>query len=345
MLAQCTVRPQSERALDLGTGCGVQAFHLATHAREVVGTDISERCLQLASFNAAMNQVVLDLRHGSLFDPVGGERFDLIVSNPPFVIGSPSGARHDYRDGGMAGDAVCASVVRGAPRHLAESGWCQLLANWEITDGDDWAANPKTWVAATGLDAWVIQRDVQDPAAYIEMWLRDAGEQWSPAYRGLYDSWMSTLERRGVLGIGFGLISLRRSGRDSPVQRFQHAPQAWVQPVAADVDRWFAVQDVLAADPASVLMQPLRIGADVVVEHHHGAAEPEEVAILRRSSGMAWSGPIDPFGLDLLAALDGVRPAADAVLVAAAKHDVEPEDALAASVPVLGQMAVEGFVL
>ena len=61
--------------------------------------------------------------------------------------------------------------------------------------------------------------------------------------------------------------------------------------------------------------------------------------------GMAWSGPVDPFGLDLLDALDGVRPAAAAVLAAAAEHGVEPEDALAAAVPVLGQLAVEGFVL
>jgi methylase of polypeptide subunit release factors len=345
MLAQCTVRPHGERALDLGTGCGVQAFHLATHVGQVVGTDISERCLQLASFNAAMNYITLDLRRGSLFDPVEGERFDLIVSNPPFVIGSPNGARHDYRDSGLDGDAVCASVVVGAAAHLAESGWCQLLANWEITDGDDWAAHPRSWVAATGLDAWIIQREVQDIASYIEMWLRDAGEQWSPAYRDLYDRWMSTLERRGVIGVGFGLISLRRSGRDRPVQRFQHAPQAWVQPVAPDVERWFAVHDILAADPAGVLMRPLQLGPDVVVERHRGAVAPEGVTILRRSTGMGWSGPIDTFGLDLLAQLDGDRPAAEAVLGAALQHEIAPEDALAAAVPVLGQLAVEGFVL
>ncbi len=77
---------------------------------------------------------------------------------------------------GWSGDALCASVVRGVADHLTESGWCQLLANWEITDGDDWAAHARGWVAESGLDAWVIQRDVQDPAAYIEMWLRDAGE-------------------------------------------------------------------------------------------------------------------------------------------------------------------------
>lgn len=345
MLAQCTVRPQIGRALDLGTGCGVQAFHLAGHTDEVLGTDISDRCLQLAAFNAAVNQIPLEVRGGSLFEPVAGERFDLVVSNPPFVIGSPGDARHDYRDSGLEGDAVCATVVRGAADHLAESGWCQLLANWEITDGDDWAAHPRGWVADSGLDAWVIQRDVQDPAAYVEMWLRDAGEQWSPAYRGRYDAWMSTLTGRGALGIGFGLITVHRAERDSPVQRFQHVPQEWVQPVAPDVERWFAVQDVLAGAPANILMQPLRVGPDVVVERHHAVGSSDVVAILRRSTGMGWSGPVDAFGLGLLAALDGVRPAADAVVLAAVEHGVEPEGALAAAVPVLGQLAAEGFVL
>lgn len=344
LLAQCTVRPDVDRALDLGTGCGVQAFHLAQHAATVVGTDVSDRCLQLASFNAAMNGIRLDVRRGSLFEPVAAERFDLVVSNPPFVIGSPVTARHDYRDGGLEGDAVCASVVSGVADHLTEGGWCQLLANWEITDGDDWAAGPRQWVEASGLDAWVIQRDVQDPAAYVETWLRDAGEQQGDSYRDLYDAWLTTLEQRGVLGVGFGLITLRRSGAAAPVERYQHAPQEWHQPVAGDIERWFAVQDLLAGNPANILLQPLRVNPDVVVEEHRPLGSPDTVTLLRRSSGMAWSGPVDSFGLDLLAALDGVRPAGEAVIGAASGHGVDPGEALSTSVPVLGRLAEEGFI-
>lgn len=345
MLAQCTVRPEVERALDLGTGCGVQAFHLAGHARQVVATDISERCLQLAQLNAALNEISLDLRRGSLFEPVRGKRFDLVVSNPPFVIGAPGAARHDYRDSGFEGDTMCESVVREASSHLTQNGWCQLLANWEISDGDDWAAHARAWAQASGLDAWVIQRDVQDPAAYIEMWLRDAGHQSSSEYSGIYDAWMSTMEQRGVMGIGFGLITLRRAERDTPIQRFQHVPQAWVQPVAPDVERWFAVQDFLAGNPSSVLTRPLATAPDVVVETHQRVGDPTAVTVLRRSTGMAWSGPVDAFGIDLLGALDGVGPAAEAVLATAARHAVEPEEAMSAAVPILSQLALEGFVL
>lgn len=110
-LASWTPRPQVERALDLGTGSGVQALHLAGHTADpVVATDLSTRALGFAAVTAALSGVDLDLRCGSLLEPVAGERFDLVVSNPPFVItprrdGVP---RYEYRDGGASGDALVA---------------------------------------------------------------------------------------------------------------------------------------------------------------------------------------------------------------------------------------------
>jgi hypothetical protein len=155
---------------------------------------------------------------------------------------------------------------------------------------------------------------------------------------------LATLERRGVLGVGFGLITLRRSGTKTPIQRFQHAPQEWHQPVADDVQRWFAVQDALAQGPAGILLQPLQVSPDVVVEEHRAPDSAQAVVLLRRSTGMAWSGPVDAFGLDLLAGLDGVRPAGEAVIGAAGAHGMDPEEALSTSVPVLGRLAEEGFI-
>ena len=65
----------------------------------------------------AMNDVVVDLRRGSLFEPVAGERYDLVVSNPPFVVGA--GTRdYEYRDSGMAGDTLCRNMIEQVPDHL-----------------------------------------------------------------------------------------------------------------------------------------------------------------------------------------------------------------------------------
>ncbi len=73
-LAQLTLREPVGRALDLGTGCGVQALHLAAHAEHVVATDVNERALSLTRFNAALNGFpTIDVRAGSLLEPVAGE--------------------------------------------------------------------------------------------------------------------------------------------------------------------------------------------------------------------------------------------------------------------------------
>src|SRR5690606_29445049 len=84
-LAELVVPAPVSRALDLGTGCGIQALLVARHAGEVVATDVSERALAFAALNARLNGVGnITFRHGSMFEPVAGEAFDLIVSNPPF---------------------------------------------------------------------------------------------------------------------------------------------------------------------------------------------------------------------------------------------------------------------
>ena len=117
-LAKLAVRRSVRAALDLGTGCGIQALLAAKHAERVVATDVNPRALRFAAFNAALNGVDVELREGDLFAPVAGERFDLIVSNPPYVI-SPE-ARHLYRDSGLGADEVSRRVVRQAAVHLVD---------------------------------------------------------------------------------------------------------------------------------------------------------------------------------------------------------------------------------
>ncbi|NLI91098.1 MAG: peptide chain release factor N(5)-glutamine methyltransferase [Peptococcaceae bacterium] len=75
------------RILDLCTGSGALAVAVAFYweGAEVVGTDISQEALSVAQKNAMQNHVQVDFRLGDLFRPVLGERFHIIVSNPPYV--------------------------------------------------------------------------------------------------------------------------------------------------------------------------------------------------------------------------------------------------------------------
>lgn len=149
-LLRLTVRHPVKSALDLGCGCGIVALYLATHAKRVVATDISERACQFTRFNALLNHADIEVRRGSLYEPVEGERFDLITSNPPFVI-TPDSVRArlhlEYRDGGMARDTLLRLVVEEGALHLAPNGTLQMLANWEVgPDSGKWAQRPTEWI-------------------------------------------------------------------------------------------------------------------------------------------------------------------------------------------------------
>lgn len=345
-LAGITVREQVDRALDLGTGCGVQALHASRHARAVTATDVNRRALDLTRLTMALSGVAnVGLAEGSLFKPVEHETFDLIVSNPPFVI-SPKG-RFTYRDGGLPGDEICRRLVAQAPAHLADGGYCQLLANWQHVKGEDWHDRLREWLAPTGCDAWVVQREVQDPAQYAELWLRDAGDHQSAEYAARYDAWLDAFDRDGVEGVGFGWISLHKSGAERPVTHIEEWPHTIEQPLGAEVAAWFRRQDALRShDDAALLGTAFRLAAAVVQEQsgQPGAEDPEYV-VLRQQRGMCRADRVDTVGAALAGASDG-RLTAGAIVDAIAELLGEDRVALRDAVPgPLRSLVADGFLL
>src|SRR5690606_8439130 len=145
-LAGATVRRPVGSALDLGTGCGVQALHLSTHAASVTATDVNPRALRFAATTAALSGQRWELRSGDLTAPVAGRTFDLVVSNPPFVVGHGP-VRYAYRDSGRASDALSAELTAAAPGLLNDGGVMQFLANWAHVTGEDWGDRVAGWLA------------------------------------------------------------------------------------------------------------------------------------------------------------------------------------------------------
>ncbi|HEX9243771.1 MAG TPA: methyltransferase [Anaeromyxobacter sp.] len=170
-LAQLTIRRRVRSALDIGCGQGAQALLLARVAERVTGVDVNERALAFARFNACVNGVRnVEWLAGDFFAPVAGRRFDLIVSNPPYVISPES--RFVFRDGGRPSDAVSAEVVRGAAAHLEDDGHATVVCNWALAADEDWSSPPRRWVEGTGCDALVLYRGKQDAMEYAAAWNR-----------------------------------------------------------------------------------------------------------------------------------------------------------------------------
>ena len=306
-LAQLVVRRPVGRALDLGTGCGVQSLHLARHAREVVATDLNPRALALARLTADLNGVDVDLRLGDLYEPVAGERFDLVVTNPPYVLSPPTGERLTYREGTRTSDGLVEAVVRQGVEHLAEGGVLQVLANWAHVRGQDWRERVAGWVP-DDLDLHVVQREVLDPYAYVELWLADAGLAGSPDYRERYAAWCTYFDDLGIEAVGMGWVVARRPEAPGAAdRRVEEWPYAVEQPVAPALEHELDVVERLRGAGADrVLDTRWRLAPDVVEETTGppGAADPATI-VLRQQRGLRRAVALDTASAGVLGACDG----------------------------------------
>ncbi|MFD6104573.1 methyltransferase [Nocardia salmonicida] len=296
--------------LDLGTGCGVQAVHAAGYAGRVTATDVNARALWLARATAALNELDIELLEGSWFEPVAGRRFDQVVANPPFVVG-PARIEHTYRDSGLALDGASELVIGQAPELLAPGGTAAMLAAWVHVDGEDWRQRVSSWLPSHGVDAWVVQRDVADPALYVGTWLRDAGlDPRDPAAQEQATRWLDAFDAADVEGVGFGFVYLRAidgptellaedltHGFDDPLGTEvagYFARSAWLRAVAGD-DR-LAWTSRFAPSPATALER-------VFLPGEFGWTE--QVTRLHRGDGPRWQHEVDESTVALVA---GMRP-------------------------------------
>ena len=309
-LAGLTPRTRVRTALDLGCGCGIQTLYLLRHAEHVVATDISARALAFTAFNAALAGVSvtgapdagsepvlgsgrLELLRGSLLEPVVGRRFDLIASNPPFVL-TPPAVREaglplmEYRD---AGGPILPGLVAGLGEHLEPGAVAVMLGNWEHRGTGSWRDAVAAWVPEE-LDAWVIERELQDPVEYATMWLRDGGltpERDAEGFDAALEAWIDDFEARDVRGVGFGYLIVHRPRRPREpwhlLEEVTTSGQGVLGPHVAEV---LEVREQLAGldDEAVADLHPL-LAPDVTEERHliPGAAEPT-VILLRQGGGL-----------------------------------------------------------
>ncbi|MFI6028517.1 DUF7782 domain-containing protein [Amycolatopsis magusensis] len=344
-LIRATSRRPVGSLLDLGTGNGVQALHASRHAGRITATDVSERALALAKATFELNEVEVELARGEWFAPVARRRFDQIVCNPPFVVGPPR-VDYVYRDSGLGGDDASALVVRQLPSFLTEGGVGQLLASWLHVEGEDWADRVHRWLPA-GTDAWFVQRDVADPGLYVGTWLRDAGlDPRSPEGRAKAGAWLDWFAENRVEGIGFGFVTLRRTG-GTPTVVCEDLRQAFDDPLGAEAAGWLDRVDWLRDHHAELLDTRFTVPDSVVLERVDTTTDEgwqTAVRRLHRTDGPGWQHEVDELATALLAGCRGALPLEDLLELLAFAHDQPVEALTEAALPVVRELIRHGML-
>jgi SAM-dependent methyltransferase len=349
LLANVVVRDPVENGADLGCGCGIQALALARHCRRVVAVDINPRAIGFTAFNARLNGFShIECRQGSFIDGLGDEAFDIVVSNPPYVV-SPE-ARYAYRDGGFDADGVCETLARTTPRHLVPGGWSFMTANWIHPRNADWRERLAAWFAGSGCSTLVLRNETRDVATYATTWIRHTENDTLPAYQERLARWLDYYGSMGIDDISAGLIVMRRSGGGPTWVRIDDGPEKMVGPCGDAVARRFCAEDFLVGrrDETELLHAHLAASCDLRLIRSFAPtadgfdAEDSQVRLVR---GFCYAGEVDAVVMAVIAACNGTRPlSAVRGIAAAALH--QPEDAIASRfLQVVRGLVERGFLL
>ncbi len=245
--------------LDLGCGAGTLALVAAARgARRAVGVDLNPRAVALARVNARLNGLSADFRAGDLAEPVRGERFALVLSQPPYVV-LPSDERPTtYLHGGARGDELALRFAAACPDLLAPGGRAVLL--FDAPAGSP-PIHQRVRVAVgdgTAIDVAVLAAPGPSPdlqaVAYAALAEPSLGAGYDAAVRRYRDH----LERMGGRGATRALAVLSRPDRPGPGRTVELPVPSLAGVDLETLDRWLSGLALAGAPDAELLAARVR---------------------------------------------------------------------------------------
>ncbi len=218
-----------ESAWDLGCGSGAISIAIASQCLNVIASDISQRAIDFAKQSLLANSLSnVDLRIGSLFEPVANDTFDLVVSNPPFVIGNITSLEH--RESPFDADGLTRELLQNIPKHLNQNGIAIFLTAWLETESETWEERIEQMLPE-GVQVWVALRDLQTPDEYIKTWMADA----KIVDESFESRWRNKLEQWQTRHIAFGFVVIQNDMSVEPCQNINDVRNATRLPNGEEV--------------------------------------------------------------------------------------------------------------
>jgi methylase of polypeptide subunit release factors len=316
-----------ERVLDLGTGNGHLAMLAARQSDHVVATDINPRALNLAAFNARLNRLPnIEFRLGSWFEPVAGESFDLILSNPPFIISS--GVQSLFRDAGYEADGLMKMLATEMPPRLNPGGLGVYIGNWLVVNNDR-VQRLRPWLEDAGVDVIVLHGMAQSAEEYARHWLCSAHAQEDDAFRQELTAWLDYYRQQGIEQIVNGGVIMRRHPGPNTFLAFEVREQEKGE-YGDQLEFIFAQSDFLRrhADPAALLRARLRLADGHSMEQVLHRVDGEyrlHRCTLRHLRGMTLPEALDERTLPFLQLFDGKKNLGTVLAELAAQFGAPPE--------------------
>jgi SAM-dependent methyltransferase len=203
-----------QSVLDVGCGAGTLALVAAQRgASRVVGTDINERAVRMAAFNARLNHLHAEFRVGSLFEPVAGERFDRVVAQPPYVARPENVASVTYLHGGAMGDELAMALLAGLPQAIAPQGEAQVMFDSAVRK-QTLASRVRAALGTAAVDVVLLSARGASADLHALGYATVDAPDLGPLYEACVRRYRAHLEAVGVSEFTHALLALRTS--DSP---------------------------------------------------------------------------------------------------------------------------------
>jgi len=261
----------------------------------------------MTMLNARLNGIDnVETREGSFLEPVEGDRFDLVVINPPYVV-SP-GARYLYRDGGFEGDGLSRKLLTDLPGHLSDGGFGVLQGNWIHAVDERWFAPLERNLSGSECDALMVRISTSGSLEYAAGWNEPHHEGDPRGFAQVIREWVDHWDANGIERVSNAMVVLRRRPGGTHWRRAVSLARRAVDLHGERLAELFTAQDDLAQlDDEALLASVAHVPADLRVERYEKQDEVE-LCVLDLEEAAGVRRPVPPELAEVVLRLDGGTP-------------------------------------